>query len=371
VTTAPTVAPSPSADELVERLFESALATLELGSVHLGLTLGLYATLHELGPSTSAQLASAADADERYVREWLEQQAVAQLLVCEDDAAAPADRRYAVPTTSAELLLDPTSSAFLAPLAHLAVGMVLHVDQVAAAVRTGDGLPFAAFGRNVRHGLGALNGAAFDRDLPGWIATLPDVETRLRTGTAPAVLDLGCGTGRSAFALASAFPRASVRGVDLDPRSVEEARAGAARRGLADRVTFVVGDAATTDGLAEGSCDLVTMLEALHDMGDPVGALRAARRALRTDGAVLVADQLTRDAFAADGDPMERFQYACSVLHCLPATRAEEHVTAHGTVVRSATVQGWAEAAGFARTSVLPIEDPFWRFYRLDVTDRS
>jgi ubiquinone/menaquinone biosynthesis C-methylase UbiE len=177
------------------------------------------------------------------------------------------------------------------------------------------------------------------------------------------VLDLGCGLGASTVALASAYPRAVVLGVDLDEASVAGDRAAAAEAGVADRVSFVVGDAARL--ASEAPFDLVTVFEALHDMGDPVGALRATRALLAEGGSVLVADERVADVFTAPGDATERLMYGWSILHCLPATLAEDPVEATGTVLRAPTLAHWAAAAGFAGFEVLAIDNPFWRFYRL------
>jgi ubiquinone/menaquinone biosynthesis C-methylase UbiE len=158
------------------------------------------------------------------------------------------------------------------------------------------------------------------------------------------VLDLGCGLGASSVALARAYPRARVLGVDLDEASVAQARAAAAEAGVADRVSFVVSDAAR---LAEDDpFDLVTIFEALHDMGDPVGALQAARDRLAEGGSVLVADERVADTFTAPGDATERLMYGWSILHCLPATLADP-VEATGTLLRAPTLARWAAAAGF------------------------
>jgi len=192
---------------------------------------------------------------------------------------------------------------------------------------------------------------------------VPDIDRRLRTAPPSRVLDLGCGLGASSIALARAYPRAQVLGVDLDEASVTEARAEAAEAGVADRVTFVVGDAAHV--ASETSFDLITAFEALHDMADPVGTLRAARALLAGDGSVLVADERVTDTFTAPGDPVERFMYGWSILHCLPATLAERPAEAAGTVLRAPTVARWATAAGFAGFEVLPIDNLFWRFYRM------
>jgi SAM-dependent methyltransferase len=331
--------------------------------VHLGLRLGLYAALHEQGPATAPELAAAAGADARYTREWLEHQAVAGFLHCLDATDAADRRSYALPGGVAEALFDPTSPAFMGPLPQAVLSVTRVLDDLEHAYRTGAGVAFHRYGEGLSHGLGALNGAVFDRSIAGWLTHLPDIEARLRTGDAPTILDLGCGTGRSTLALARAFPRATVRGRRPRPRLDRGGRAAAARgrpRGPGHlrrrrRRAIVTGE----------RYDLVTVFEALHDMGDPVGSLRAARAVLADGGAVLIADERTADGFQPDGDPMERFLYGWSIVHCLPATRAETHVTANGTVLRASTLAAWAEAAGFAGATVLDIEDDLWRFYRL------
>jgi ubiquinone/menaquinone biosynthesis C-methylase UbiE len=121
----------------------------------------------------------------------------------------------------------------------------------------------------------------------------------------PGPSTLGCGIGTSGVAIARAHPLVEVVGVDLDDASVAAARAAADASGVTERVSFLVGNAAAGAG-ADGSYDVVTIFEALRDMGDPAGALRAARRLLATGGSVLVADERVREEFTAPGDLIER-----------------------------------------------------------------
>jgi ubiquinone/menaquinone biosynthesis C-methylase UbiE len=176
-------------------------------------------------------------------------------------------------------------------------------------------------------------------------------------------LDLGCGLGLSSITLAQGYPRAIVHGVDLDEKSITEARAAAAAAGVADRVTFATGDAAHRQ--AADTYDLVMIFETLHDLADPVATLRAARSALADHGNVLIADERVADCFSAPAGLLERFQYGWSVLHCLPATLATGATAANGTVLRAPTVARWARNAGFREFEILPIDNDFWRFYRL------
>jgi hypothetical protein len=151
--------------------------------------------------------------------------------------------------------------------------------------------------------------------------------------------------------------------VDLVERSVTEARAAAAAAGVADRVTFATGDAAHHQD--PGTYDLITLFETLHDLADPVATLRAARSALADGGSVLIADERVADRFSGPAGLAERFQYGWSVLHCLPATLATGAADANGTVLRAPTVARWARNAGFGEFRILPIDNDFWRFYRL------
>jgi 2-polyprenyl-3-methyl-5-hydroxy-6-metoxy-1,4-benzoquinol methylase len=202
----------------------------------------------------------------------------------------------------------------------------------------------------------------FTHSLTGeWLPALPEVHRRLR-GPGARVLDLGCGVGNSSIALARAYPSVVVRGIDLDPASIAEARRNSADAGVADRVTFGLGDAAAA---IEGTYDLVTIFEALHDMADPIAVLATARSVLAEGGSVFIADERVEDTFTAPAGEIERLQYAFSVLHCLPATRAEGGHTAHGTILRAPTLLAWAREAGYGQADVLDIPHDFWRFYRL------
>ncbi|MDG6104270.1 methyltransferase domain-containing protein [Dactylosporangium aurantiacum] len=346
---------------LTERLLGQLLAGAELFSVHLGVQLGLYRVLHEHPDATDAVLAKEAGIAERYAREWLEQQAAAGYVEC----TSLARRTFRLPDGAADVLLDPAHPDSGVGMVTVFAGLAHALPAVTAAYRTGGGVPYADFGAYTRDGIAAMNLPGFRHALAReWLPALPDVVERLSAVPGARVLDLGCGAGASTLALAGAFPRATVTGIDLDDASIAGARHAAAGAGLADRVTFLRQDAAD----AAGDYALVTIFEALHDMGDPVGVLRTARGLLAPGGVLLVADEKVGDEFTAPAGEVERLQYAFSVLHCLPATMAERPVEAAGTALRAPTVARWAAQAGLS-CAVLPIEHDFWRFYRLSVLD--
>ncbi len=347
---------------LADRLFGACTAALDLLHVYVGDRLGLYRLLADRGPVTAEELARHAGIHERYAREWLEQQAVAGIL---EVAGADTDpRRFALPPGHAEVLIDPDSLSLVAPLAAGVVGLAQALPQVLTAFRTGGGVAYEAYGDDVRGCISGLNRPMFVNLLAtDWFPGVPGLVERLEADPPATVADVGCGTGWSTIAIARGFPRVSVKGLDLDERSVAEARANAAASGVADRVDFEVRDAADP-GLA-GAFDLVCAFETIHDMCDPVGALRAMR-ALRSDGGtVLVVDERVADTFTTDVEDGERFQWGWSALHCLPCAMTTEPAAGTGTIMRAPQLRSYAVSAGFADLEVLPVENDFWRFYRL------
>jgi 2-polyprenyl-3-methyl-5-hydroxy-6-metoxy-1,4-benzoquinol methylase len=356
-------------EELGMRLLGALIGATELFTCELGRELGLYRALRGRA-RTPGELAAHTDIDQRYAREWLEQQAAAGILAVEDPTAPADERRFTLPEATEAVLVDETSPYHLGTAGEFAVGLGMVVPRLADLYRTGEGLSYADYGRHIRHGIAAFNRPMFVHQLTAeWLPAVPEVHERLLAAPAARVLDLGCGLGHSCVALALAYPAITVRGIDLDEASIAEARRNAADAGVADRVSFTVGDAAQLgDGAElgdEGPFDLVTVFEALHDMADPVAVLSAARAALADGGSVFIGDERVADEFTAPADEMERLQYAFSVLHCLPATRAEKGAVANGTVLRAGTLVGWAREAGFTHPDVLDVQNDFWRFYRL------
>ena len=359
----PAAATAADPEALAERLFGAAVGAMDLVTIYLGDRLGLYRHLAEAGPLTAAGLAARAGVDERYAREWLEQQAVSGILAAEP-APDAAQRRFSLPAALHPSFLDPDSPFHLpGPMARAMVGVALQVSPLIAAFRTGDGVPYEAFGADVREAIEALNRPAFVQLLcQDWIPRMPDIDARLRRPGAR-VGELACGSGWAAISLARGYPGLRVDGFDLDEASVDRARANARAAGVDDRVTFSVRDAAADPGAT--GYDLVCIFEALHDMARPVEALRTVAGMAAPEGHVLVADERTADAFTAPGDELERFLYGASVLFCLPTGRADAPSAATGTVMRPHTMQAYAREAGFARVEEAPIDYPFWRFYRL------
>jgi SAM-dependent methyltransferase len=351
-------------DAFVERLLKSAAGVFDIFSIYLGDRMGFYRALAEHGPLTSASLAARTATHERYAREWLEQQTVGGILTVEDPDAPAADRRFRLPLGHAEALVDTESLNYLAPLARLLVGATRPLDELMTAYRSGGGVPFSAYGRDLREGQADMNRTMFLQLLgQEWLPAISDIHQRLRSDTPARIADLGCGAGWSSIGMAQAYPNVHVDGYDLDAPSVALATANAQAAGVADRATFHVRDAG--DPALAGRYDLVTAFECVHDLSDPVSALRAMRRLAGERGTVLIVDERVGETFTPEGNEVEWMMYGWSVLHCLAVGMADPPAVGTGTVMRTSTLRGYAVEAGFRDVEVVPIDNFFFRFYRL------
>lgn len=351
-------------DALAERLLNAGLGMFDLLAVYIGERLGLYRALADGGPATAAELAARCGCHERYVREWLEQQAVTGVLdVSAGDASS---RRYALPAGHADALLDVESLNYMTPLARMITSTGKTLDPLLDAYRNGGGVSWDAYGADMREGQGAINRPAFLRLLPDeWLPAIADLHARLQADPPARVADVGCGVGWSSIGIAKGYPRARVDGFDLDAAAIAMAQEHAREAGVDARVNFAVRDAG--DPSLRGQYDLVTIFEALHDMSRPVEALRVARGLLSGGGSALIVDERVGEEFSAPGDEIERLMYGWSIMACLANGMAEQPSAGTGTVMRPSTLQRYAEEAGFGSVEVLPIEHIFFRFYRLRV----
>ena len=350
-------------DAFIEKFLGFAAGTFSLFSIYIGERLGYYYALAN-GPLTSAELAARTNTHERYAREWLEQQTVAGILEVEDESLGADKRRFRLPPGHAEPLIERDSLNYVAPIARLLAGAVRPIDSLLEAYRTGGGVPFSDYGSDLREGQAAINRPAFLYQLSQeWLPAMPDIHERLQSDPAARVADIGCGYGWSSIGIAHGYPNVHVDGFDLDEPSIELAKENARHHYVADRVHFQARDAG--DPALAGQYDLVTAFECVHDLSNPVGVLRVMKQLAGERGTVLIVDERVGDTYTAKGNDVEWMMYGWSILHCLPVGMVDPPAVGTGTVMRTDTLKSYAKEAGFRAVEVLPIENFFFRFYRL------
>jgi 2-polyprenyl-3-methyl-5-hydroxy-6-metoxy-1,4-benzoquinol methylase len=363
-TVAPTQTQEERRDALAGRLLQSFQGAADMLANYLGDRLGYYRALAADGPATSVELAARTRTNERYAREWLEQQAATAVIDVDDADKDAKERRYALPEGHAEVLADADSLFYMTPLAQSFAAAARKTEELVNAYRTGGGVSWAQFGNEMRESQAAFNKPLFLNQLAQeLIPAIPDVHARLLTDPAARVADIACGGGWSSIAIAKGYPKVRVDGFDLDGPSIEMARANAREAGVADRVRFEARDAGDTK-FAE-RYDLVTIFEALHDMSQPVEVLRTARQILAKSGTVLVVDERTAEHFTAPADDLDRLFYGFSILVCLPDGMSRQPSAGTGTVMRPSTMRRYAQEAGFRDIEILPLEPGLFRIYRL------
>jgi 2-polyprenyl-3-methyl-5-hydroxy-6-metoxy-1,4-benzoquinol methylase len=262
------------------------------------------------------------------------------------------------------VLLDGDSLSFMGATVTQLMALRGAFDHVEEAFRNGGGVPYEAYGVDGVEGQGGSNRPTLLRTLPNeWLPSIPVVHARLSSSPPARILDVGCGTGWSSIAMATAYPTVTVDGFDPDETSVELARGNADAAGVSDRVRFHVTDAAalTTDRPVA----FATAFECIHDMARPVDVLRAVRGALDENGAMLVVDERTKESFTGEPDDLESYFYGWSVFDCLPSGMYEQPSAGTGTAMRPETLRGYASEAGFTGFEVLPIDHDTFRLYML------
>jgi 2-polyprenyl-3-methyl-5-hydroxy-6-metoxy-1,4-benzoquinol methylase len=307
--------------------------------VVIGDRLGLYRALAGSGPLGSADLAQKTGTDERYVREWLANQAAGGYV--EYDAATAT---YVLPPENAFILADQTSPFYMQGAFTVIEAMFAVEPQITEAFRTGRGFGWHEHDPRLFDGVERFFRPSYNAHLvSAWIPALAGVEVKLRRGAR--VADLGCGYGSSTVLIAQAYPESTVVGFDYHQPSIESARKAAATAG-AKAVSFEVARAQDYPGTAY---DLVTCFDCLHDMGDPVGAARHVLQSLAPDGTWMLVEPYANDRLEDNLNPIGRAYYAFSTTICTPASKAQEVGLALGAQAGEARMRHVVTEAGFTR----------------------
>jgi SAM-dependent methyltransferase len=309
--------------------------------VVIGDKLGLYKSLAAHGSVSASELAAKTGYDARLVEEWLNAQYVSGY--CDYDASTGL---YCLTDEQAAVLADESTPAFLAGAMTLAASLYKDEAKIRDAFQSGGGLSWDAHDHDLFHGVERLFKPGYLGNLVStWIPALDGVDARLRAGDA-SIADVGCGFGASTILLAQEYPHASVVGFDLHDASIAVARDRAADAGVGDRVRFQVASAQDFPG---SGYDLVCIFDALHDMGDPVGAARHIRDAMADDGTWLLVEPAAGDDLAGNVNPVSRIYYAGAVGICTPAAQAQPGGFALGNQVPDSRWAELLDGAGFSR----------------------
>ena len=303
----------------------------------IGDELGLYRELAK-GRLTPAELAQRTGTNERYVREWLGNQAAGGYVDYDVKSGS-----YFLNEEQALCLTDPKGPVDL-PGAYMLVQDLFHVRARAVEnFRTGRGMEWGEHHQCLFHGTERFFRASYNANLlDSWLPALDGVVEKLKRGGRGA--DVGCGHGASTILMAKAFPNAEFIGYDYHSPSIEVARERAQASNVRN-ARFEVADALS---YAERDLDFIAFFDCLHDMADPVGAARHARQALKADGNCMIVEPFAGDKVEDNLNPIGRAFYGASSLVCVPVSLARNGA-ALGAQAGEKRLHDVVTSAGFSR----------------------
>lgn len=344
--------------EFVERVYGHLGGAFVSGMIYLGDKLGLYRALNGSAALTSRELADKTGLHERWVREWLYAQAAAELI------EHAGEGRFKLSLEGSLALADENSPLFAAGGFCSLPQQFAVLEKLPESFRTGVGHPYDAVGRE-----GAIG---IERFLSPWFRTflvplvlpaLDGVVPKLQSGAK--VADIGCGAGIALLEMAKAYPQSAFHGYDISKHALERAEENKSAAGAAN-VEFH--DATVEPIAGDASFDLITSFDCIHDMTDPAGVMRAARRALKADGTWLVADIKAKPTFEQnlERNPMAAMMYSVSVMSCLSSSMSEPGGAGLGTLGFSEPVaREMTAAAGFTRFKKHDFDNPVNAYYEI------
>ena len=308
--------------------------------VMIGGQLGLWEAMNGAGPLTAAEIADRTGVRERYVREWASAQAASGYVEYDADAD-----KFELPPEQAMAFADENSPVYLLGGFHVISSAFKDRDKIAERFRSGDGFGWHEHDPELFLGTEQFFRPGYRTHLVAeWIPALEGVEEKLRSGAK--VADIGCGHGISTILMAQAYPESTFHGFDYHDASIERATEIAEAEGAADNTEFAVASAKDFPG--EGY-DLVCFFDCLHDMGDPVGALKHVREAIDDDGTVMLVEPFAGDSVTDNLNPVGRVYYAASTLICTPSSLDQEVGLGLGAQAGEQRLGEVAAEAGFGR----------------------
>jgi SAM-dependent methyltransferase len=327
-------------ESFVGQVVGDMAATVSGLLTYLGDKLGLWKAMADGEPVTPAELATKTGTAERYVREWLSAQAAGGYVTYD-----PKTESFTLPPEHAMVLADEESPALvIGGFSGVASAFSDH-ELFENAFRTGQGVGWHEHDHRLFAGTERFFRPGYRANLTtAWLPALEGVVEKLEAGAT--VADVGCGHGTSTIVMAQAFPNSRFVGLDYHDGSIAAARKAAAEAGVADRVTFEVAPAKDIPG---GPYDLICYFDCLHDMGDPVGAVKHARTKLTDDGTVMLIEPNANDRLEDNLNVVGRAFYSFSTVICTPASLAQEVGLGLGAQAGEGRLRAVFEEGGFSR----------------------
>jgi 2-polyprenyl-3-methyl-5-hydroxy-6-metoxy-1,4-benzoquinol methylase len=337
------------AERLLGILNDGALSVM----ISIGHRVGLFDAMRDQSPSTSTEIAEAAELNERYVREWLGAMLTGGIVECDEEG-----QRFSLPPEHAAWLTTKATPNNVAVFAQYIPLLGTVEDDILECFRRGGGLPYARYKR-FNEVMAEDSGQTVVAALIGQILPLvPGLIEALQYGIS--VLDAGCGSGRALNLMAREFPNSHFVGYDLLEEAIEAGRTEAERLGLTN-VTFEQHDLTVYEW--PDQYDLITAFDAVHDQARPDRVLATIARALKPDGVFLMQDIAASSHMHENRDhPVGPLLYTISCLHCISVSLSQGGMGL-GAMWGREVACDMLRAAGFSEIQVTQLPHDFQNNY--------
>lgn len=296
------------------KVMHDVAGAVSLMMAYLGDQAGVFAAMDGEGPMTLDQLAAKTGLEPKYLREWLGSVAAAGYVDFDPDTET-----FNLPPEKALVFTREGQPACMQGFIQAVVAQYEMHEKAVETFKTGKGRPWSDHSPCLFCGTDRFFRPGYEMNLiPNWLPALDGVVDKLKAGAK--VADIGCGYGTSTILMAKEYPKSTFVGIDFHLPSIEVARQRAAEEGLTN-VSFVHARAQDFEG---DGFDFACIFDALHDMGDPVGAAAHVKAALKPDGTFMVVEPMAGDRMAENMHPMGQIFYGFSCVGCVPVSLSQE-----------------------------------------------
>jgi 2-polyprenyl-3-methyl-5-hydroxy-6-metoxy-1,4-benzoquinol methylase len=301
-------------NELIGKVIGDVAGAMSLYMAYLGDQAGVFTALDGAGRLTCDELAAKTGLNAKYLHEWLGSVAAAGYVTFD-----PADETFSLSTEQALVFTREGQPACMQGFFQLLVSQFAGHEKATETFVSGQGRPWGDHPACLFCGTDRFFRPGYQVNLvDSWIPALDGVEDKLKAGAR--VADIGCGHGSSTVLMAEAYPNSTIVGIDYHAPSIEAAKAKAAAAG----VTNVEFQVARAQDFAGNGYDFACIFDALHDMGDPVGAAKHIRETLAPGGTFMLVEPMAGDKMADNMHPLGQIFYAASCTICTPNSLSQE-----------------------------------------------
>ncbi|MEO1014017.1 MAG: class I SAM-dependent methyltransferase [Pseudomonadota bacterium] len=300
--------------ELAGKVMGDVAGAMGILMAFIGDQTGVYAALEDAGSTTADDLAEKMGRNPKYVREWLSSNAALGYVSYD-----PMTEQFSLSPEQAIVFAREGHPACMQGFFQSVLSQMETHEKAIQIFQSGEGRPWSDQSACCFCGVDRFFRPGYEANLlTSWVPALDGVLEKLKSGAT--VADIGCGHGSSTVLMAKAFPNSTFRGFDFHEPSIERARAQAQEAGVSN-VEFALARAQDFPG---DGYDFACIFDALHDMGDPVGAATHVRKALKPDGTLMLVEPLAGDALTDNMHPLGAIYYAFSTTVCTPCSLSQE-----------------------------------------------